>query len=74
MISRCDSVDAMKPRLFQAVDAVEDERRDRQQRQHDQPGADAENRLGSPRRLARLCLIVQHPSPSVPVPQTSGHT
>ena len=61
------AVDTMAAGQFQSVNAVEHQRRDGQKREHEQAGADAQNRLAPPRRrLARLCLIVQHRAPSTP--------
>ena len=43
------TVDTMAARQFQSVDAVEHQRRDGQKREHQQAGADAQNRLAPPR-------------------------
>ena len=48
---------------LESVNTLKYQRRDDQKRKHDQPGADTEYRLATPRRLARLSLIARHLHP-----------
>ena len=57
------ALDALGAGVFESVQAIEHQRRDRQEREKDQPGANAQYRLAAPRRLARLCWSVRHHHP-----------
>lgn len=64
--------DALRACPLQPANALEDQRRNGQQRDHDQPRPNAEQRLAALRRLVQFCLQLRHARWTTPYGGTLG--
>jgi hypothetical protein len=66
---RAHQLDTLGAGALEAVHGLEHERNDGRESEHDQSGADAEDRLMTPRTfrrcVARLCLNLKHHTPDL---------